>query len=260
MLLRKVYLLMCLGMAVILVACGGGGGGGSAGGDGGGGGGAVTAVDPATAGKITGKVAFEGTAPEPEAIDMEAEPTCKEQYPDGVTTEKVVVNDNGTLANVFVYVKSGLEGKTFAAPSEPAVLDQQGCRYHPHVLGVQTNQPIIIRNSDTFLHNIHPQPKNSRPFNIGQPKEGMETEKSFSAAEIMIPVACDVHDWMSAYIGVVDHPYFAVSGNDGSFELPNLPPGDYVVEAWHEEYGVQEMKVTVGEKQSATADFTFKGS
>jgi hypothetical protein len=249
---------MCLGLTVLLVACGGGGGGSASGG--GGGGGAVTEVDPATAGKIAGKVAFEGTAPEPEVIDMSAEPTCQEQYPDGATTETVVVNDNGTLANVFVYVKSGLEGKTFATPSEPVVLDQKACHYTPHILGVQTNQPIIIRNSDAFLHNIHPQPKNSRPFNIGQPKEGMETEKTFSAAEIMIPVGCDVHDWMSAYIGVVDHPYFAVTGSDGSFEIPNLPPGDYTVEAWHEEYGVQEMKVTVGEKASATADFTFKGS
>lgn len=263
MLLRKIYpLMLCLGIVVLLVACGGGGGGSAGGGGGssGGGGGAVTEVDPATAGKITGKIAFEGTAPEPELIDMAAEPTCQEQYPDGAFTENVVVNDNGTLANVFVYVKSGLEGKTFATPSEPVVLDQKGCRYHPHVLGVQTNQPIVIRNSDTFLHNIHPQPKNSRPFNIGQPKEGMETEKAFSAAEIMVPVGCDVHDWMSAYIGVVDHPYFAVTGSDGSFEIPNLPPGDYVVEAWHEQYGTQEMKVTVAEKQSATADFTFKGS
>jgi hypothetical protein len=257
--LRKICLwMLCLGMITFLVACGGGGGGASGGSQGGGG--AVTEVDPATAGKISGKVMFEGTAPEAELIDMAAEPTCAEQYPEGAFTEKVVVNDDGTLANVFVYVKSGLEGKSFATPSESVVLDQKGCHYDPHILGVQTNQTIIIRNSDTFLHNIHPRPVNSRPFNIGQPKEGMETEKSFSAAEIMVPVGCDVHDWMSAHIGVLDHPYFAVTGSDGSFELPNLPPGDYVVEAWHEEYGTQEMKVTVGEKQSATADFTFRGT
>jgi hypothetical protein len=226
----------------------------------GGGGEAVTTIDPATAGKITGKVVFTGTAPEPELIDMEAEPTCQELYPDGAFTENVVVNDNGTLANVFVYVKSGLEGKTFATPGEPVLLDQQACRYRPHVLGVQTNQPLLIRNSDDLLHNIHPRPKNSRPFNIGQPRKGMETEKSFPAAEVMIPVGCDVHNWMSAYIGVLVHPYFAVTESDGSFELPNLPPGDYMVEAWHEEYGTQEMKVTVGEKQSATVVFIFKGS
>lgn len=180
-------------------------------------------------------------------------------YPDGAFTENVEVNDNGTLANVFVYVKSGLEGKTFATPSEKVVLDQKNCRYHPHILGVQTNQIIIIRNSDDLLHNIHPMPKNSRGFNVGQPKQGMETEKSFPAAEIMVPVSCDVHGWMSAYIGVVDHPYFAVTGSDGSFSLPNLPPGEYTIEAWHEQYGTQEMKVTVGEKQQVTADFTFSG-
>jgi hypothetical protein len=253
--------MLCLGIITLLVAaCGGGGGGGSAGGGSESGGGAVTEVDPATAGTISGKVTFEGTAPEPELIDMAAEATCQEKYPDGAHTEKVVVNDNGTLANVFIYVKSGLEGKSFGAPSEMTVLDQKDCHYTPHVLGVQANQPIIIRNSDPFLHNIHPQPKNSRPFNIGQPKQGMETEKSFPAAEVMIPIGCDVHGWMSAYIGVVDHPYFAVTGSDGSFELPNLPPGDYTIEAWHEEYGVQEMKVTVGEKQTATADFTFRGT
>jgi hypothetical protein len=262
MLLRKIYLgMLCLGIIILLVACGGDDdeGGAAKGGGEGGGSGAATEVDPATAGSISGKVMFDGTPPEPEPIDMAAEPTCQEQYPDGAFTEKVVVN-NGMLANVFVYVKGGLEGKTFATPTESVLLDQKGCHYTPHVLGVQTNQTIVIRNSDTFLHNIHPRPENSRPFNVGQPKEGMETGKSFSAAEIMIPVGCDVHDWMSAYVGVVDHPYFAVTGEDGTFELPNLPPGDYVVEAWHEEYGVQEMKVTVGEKQAATADFTFRGS
>jgi hypothetical protein len=259
--LHKIYLgMLCAVIAIVVAACGGGGGGSAGGDSGGGGGGAVTEVDPATAGIISGKVMFEGTAPEPELIDMGAEAACQEKYPDGAHTEKVVVNDNGTLANVFVYVKSGLEGKSFATPSEPVVLDQQDCHYNPHILGVQTNQTIVIRNSDPFLHNIHPQPKNSRPFNIGQPKQGMETEKSFPTAEIMIPVGCDVHGWMAAFVGVVDHPYFAVTGSDGSFELPNLPPGDYTVEVWHEEYGVQEMKVTVGEKQTATADFTFRGT
>lgn len=246
------------GFILLLVACGGRGGGES-GGAAEGGGEAAAVVDPATAGKITGAVQFTGTAPEPRRISMDAEPTCAEQYTEGPYAENVVVNDNGTLANVFVYVKSGLEGMTFPTPGEKALLDQQGCHYVPHVLGVQTNQTIIIRNSDAVLHNIHPEPKNSRPFNIGQPRQGMETERSFSAAEIMIHVGCDVHSWMSAYIGVVDHPYFAVTGSDGSFELPNLPPGDYVVEAWHEEYGTQEMTVTVGESATQEVEFTFSG-
>jgi hypothetical protein len=109
------------------------------------------------------------------------------------------------------------------------------------------------------LHNIHPEPTNSRSFNVSQPNEGMETERTFPTAEIMIPVACDVHSWMSAFVGVVDHPYFAVSGSDGSFELPNLPPGDYEVEAWHELYGTQTMNVTVGESEAVTLDFSFEG-
>ena len=257
MLLRKIYaLVLFISIAVLVAACGGGGdsGGGAASG-----GGEAAVVDPATAGSVSGKVSFTGTAPEPVRIDMGAEAACAAAYTEGPFAQTVVVNDNGTLANVFVYVKSGLEGMTFPTPGETVLLDQKNCRYEPHVLGVQTNQTIVIRNDDDLLHNIHPEPKNSRGFNVGQPKQGMETEKSFSAAEIMIPVGCDVHGWMSAFIGVVDHPYFAVTGSDGSFTLPNLPPGEYTIEAWHEEYGTQEMKVTVGEKASITSDFTFGG-
>jgi hypothetical protein len=220
---------------------------------------AAPAVDPATAGAVNGSVLFTGTAPEPEVISMDAEPGCQEQYTEGPFSESVVVNDNGTLANVFVYVKSGLEGQTFPTPSEPVLLDQKGCRYIPHVLGVQTNQTLVIRNSDDNLHNIHPMPVNNRPFNIGQPTQGMETERTFEAAEVMIPVSCDVHGWMSASIGVLDHPYFAVTGDDGSFSLPNLPPGDYVVEAWHEEYGTQTAEVTVGESETVEIELTFAG-
>lgn len=260
--MRKIYLsLLILGILALLAACGGGDDEGAAeGGEGGGDSGAVTEVDSATAGSISGQVMFEGTPPEPERINMDAEPECAAMYTEGPFSQKVVVNDNGTLANVFVYVKSGLEGMNFAPPDQPVVLDQVNCRYVPHVLGVQTNQPILIRNSDDLLHNVNPEPKNSRSFNVGQPKKDMETEKSFPAAEIMIPVGCDVHGWMSAYIGVVDHPYFVATGEDGSFELANLPPGEYVLEAWHEVYGTQEMTVTVGEKEAASANFTFTGS
>jgi hypothetical protein len=246
-------------LLLLVAGCGGGESAGAPGGGGGGGEEIASPVDPATAGKITGKVMFEGTAPEAELIDMEAEPTCQELYPDGAFTEKVVVNDNGTLQNVFVYVKEGLGDLKFPVPQEGVVLDQQGCRYRPHVFGVQVEQELIIRNSDGFLHNIHPMPTVNRAFNVGQPVK-MDTTKSFSKVEVMIPIECDVHDWMSGYAGVLDHPYFAVTGGDGTFSLPNLPPGTYTLEAWHEEYGTQTMSVTVGEKESATADFTFKGS
>ena len=256
MILRKICLFISLGVLVFLTACGGGDEGGSASSSGGE---EATVVDPATAGQITGKVMFTGAAPEPEVISMDAEPTCQGQYTEGPFTEEVVVNDNGTLANVFVYVKSGLEGMTFPTPGEKVLLDQKGCRYEPHVFGMQVNQPLIIRNSDGVLHNIHPKPENSRGFNVGQPNQGMETEKTFPAAEIMVTVGCDVHGWMSAHIGVLEHPYFATTGNDGSFEIPNLPPGDYVLEAWHEKYGAQTMEVKVGEKETVGIEFTFSG-
>lgn len=258
MFLRKICFFMCLGVLIVLTACGGGGGdeGGSASSSGGG---EVTVVDPATAGKVSGNVMFTGTAPEPEVIGMDAEPTCQAMYTEGPFTENVVVNDNGTLANAFVYIKSGLEGMTFATPTESVLLDQQGCRYHPHVFGMQVDQPLIIRNSDDVLHNIHPMPENSRGFNVGQARKDMETEKTFSAPEIMVPVECDVHGWMSAYIGVLDHPYFATTGSDGSFEIPNLPPGDYVIEVWHEEFGTQTMDVTVGESETVDIEFSYSG-
>ena len=247
---------ICIMLFLFAAACGGGGEGGAVEDDEAG---ASAVVDPATAGRVSGTINFTGTAPEPQLIQMDAEPVCLEQYDEGPFTQDVVVNDNGTLANVFIYVKSGLEELEFSTPTEPAVLDQQACRYHPHVLGIQTNQTLIIRNSDPFLHNIHPQPVNSRPFNISQPTQDMETERSFPAAEIMIPVSCDVHSWMSAYVGVVDHPYFDVTGDDGAFELPNLPPGEYEIEAWHEFYGAQTMNVTVGEGESVETEFTYEG-
>jgi hypothetical protein len=260
MYLRKFYPLICLGLVILLAACGGGDDdSASSSGDGGGGGGEATVVDAATAGSISGKIMFTGTPPEPEKINMDAEPACAGAYSEGPFDEKVMVSDDGSLANAFIYVKTGLEGMNFPAPSEPAVLDQVNCRYHPHILGVQTNQTVLIRNSDDLLHNIHPEPANSRGFNVGQPKKDMETEKLFGAAEIMIPVGCDVHGWMSAFIGVVDHPYFAVSGSDGSFQLPNLPPGEYTIEVWHETLGTKEMKVTVGEKEAVSLDFTYEG-
>lgn len=251
--LRKFTYLMFVSM-LILAACGGGAseGGGAAAED-------VFVVEAATSGSISGMVMFSGTAPEPKLIQMDGEPSCQAEFPDGAYTEEVVVNSNGSLANVFIYVKSGLEGLTFATPSEPIVIDQKGCRYEPHIIGIQVNQSLLIRNSDDVLHNIHPRPVNNREFNIGQPVQGMETVKTFGTAEIMIPVGCDVHSWMSAYVGVVDHPYFAVTGSDGTFEMANLPPGDYVIEAWHEIYGTQTLSVTVGESETVDIELTYTG-
>lgn len=220
---------------------------------------AAPAVDPAQAAAITGVVRFTGTAPTPEPIDMSAEPACADKHSTPPTQHAVVVSDDGSLANVFVYVASGLPDQTWPASSEPVVLDQDGCEYHPHVLGVRAGEEFTIRNSDGLLHNVNAQPTTNRGFNMGQPTT-MEGQRSFSEPEIMIPVTCEVHGWMNAYIGVVDHPYFAVTGEDGSFTLEGLPPGTYTVEAWHERYGTQTMEVTVAAQETGQADFTYDGS
>jgi len=252
---REFGLLLMLGLALALAACGGGGGqpveptGGEE---------RPPDAGPAGGGTVTGVVNFSGTAPEAEPILMDAEPVCQEQYPDGAFTETAIVNDNGTLLNVFVYVKEGLADQEWPVPSDGVLLDQSGCRYHPHVLGIQAGQTLIIRNSDGFLHNIHPMPVNNRPFNIGQPVE-MDSEKSFNLPEVMIPVECDVHDWMLGYIGVLEHPFFAVTGSDGSFSISGLPPGDYLIEAWHELYGTQTRSVSVPEGGTEQIEFTYSG-
>lgn len=254
-------LVALIAVGVFIAACGGGGAPTAppSGGTPEGGGEEVTSpVDPATAGNVAGRVNFTGTAPEPEPILMEAEPECQAQYPNGAFTETVVVNDNGTLQNVFVYVKEGLGGLKFLTPQEAVLLDQQGCRYVPHVLGAQVNQDITIRNSDGILHNIHPMPTVNKSFNLGQPVK-MDSTRQFDQVEVMIPIQCDVHDWMIGYAGVVDHPYFAVTGADGTFALPDLPPGTYTIAAWHELYGEQTMQVTVGEKETKEIEFTFEG-
>ncbi len=247
---------LALLLATFLAAgCGGGG-------DAGGGPGAAagddepmtSSVDASTAGNVSGTVSFTGTPPAPEPIDMTEEQVCAEQYSSRPTTQTVVVGDGGGLANVFVHVREGLSGHTFPTPSA-AVLDQEGCRYHPHVLGLQTGQTMTIRNSDGVLHNINASPSENRPFNVSQPVE-MDTERSFPVEEVMIPLRCDVHGWMAAYVGVLPHPYHSVTATDGSFSLETLPPGDYVVEAWHERYGVQTQNVTV--TTGGTAEITFE--
>ena len=217
------------------------------------------AVQVANAATVRGQVQFQGTAPAGEPIDMSEEPTCAEKHTGGPVAETVVANQNGTLRNVFVYVKEGLPAQPHPAPAATVEIDQQGCVYRPHVLGVQTGQKLLIKNSDGLLHNINAKPSANRGFNISQPRN-MESTRTFTTKEVMIPVECDVHGWMKAYIGVLDHPYFAVTGEDGSFSIGNLPPGTYVLEAWHEKYGTQTMSVTVGPDESKDANFTYNAS
>ena len=219
----------------------------------------VMTVDPATAATITGKVNFEGTAPAMPAINMSAEPDCKKLHGGAVHADQVVVNSNNTLKDVFVWVKGGLEGKKFPVKSDAVTIDQKGCIYAPHVVAVQAQQKINVLNSDPMTHNINPLPKENREWNKSQAHGAAPIEDSFPRQEIMMPVKCNIHPWMRSYINVVDHPFFAVTGDDGSFTIPGLPPGTYTVEAQHEKYGAQEMSVTVAASESKEANFTYKG-
>lgn len=215
--------------------------------------------DPATVGSLSGSIHFTGRPPARKLIDMSDDPACVEAHHGKAYDESVMVNPNHTLANVFVYVKSGLEGKEFAVPSEAVTIDQRGCWFHPRVIGIQTGQILKVINSDPVTHNIHPQASVNREWNHSQGQGDPPIERKFTHAEVMIPVKCNIHSWMHAYIGVVDNPYFAVSGSDGTFTIPNLPPGDYVIEAWQEKLGTQEQKVTVPPSAKATVNFSFKG-
>ncbi len=160
---------------------------------------------------------------------------------------------------MFVYVKDGLGNKyIFDTPTEPVTLNQKGCHYVPHVLGVRATQPLEIVNSDNTMHNVHGMPQTNREFNFGQPLAGVKNSVTFTTPEVLIPFKCDVHSWMNAYIGVVDHPYFAVTANGGKFELRAIPPGTYTIEAVHEKLGRQAQTVTLGEKDSKDVTFTFK--
>ena len=213
-------------------------------------------VDPATAGAVTGRITFQGTPPPAEPINMASDPYCERQG--AATTEAVRVGDGSTLQNVFVYVKDGLGDRAFPVPSTPVVLDQKGCRYVPHVLGIQAGQTLEILSSDNTLHNVHAMPENNREFNKAHQLAGIRHTHVFSTREVMVPFKCDVHKWMNAYVGVLDHPYFAVTGADGAFELKGLPPGTYTIEAWHETLGTQTQTVTIGEKQTSDIGFSFK--
>lgn len=216
----------------------------------------ITRVDPATAANISGTVNFTGKVPAAQKIDMSLDPACKgSNY-----AENLVVKD-GKLANAFVYVKKGLEGKRFEAPSaEPARLEQRGCRYVPHVLGVMAGQKLEITNSDATTHNVHPMPREERGFNAAQSPDAPPVMHTFTKPEIMMPVKCNVHPWMRAYINVVDHPFFAVTGEDGRFELKGLPPGTYTIAAVQEDLGEQEETVTVAPKQDTQVSFSFARS
>ncbi len=218
----------------------------------------ASAVAPAPgSAAIRGTIRFEGTAPQPQKVQMAADPVCAQQHAQPMVTEAVVVNQNGTLKNAVVYVKQGLSG-SFPAPAAPVILDQRGCWYAPHVFGIQVQQPLEIVNSDATLHNVNAKPLVNQPFNLAQPMQGMKATKKFTKPEVGVKFKCNVHPWMSAYAVVVEHPFFSVSGDDGAFSLPGLPAGTYVIEAWHEQYGAQTQQVSVADGETTPVEFTFK--
>jgi plastocyanin len=217
---------------------------------------APAAASASGSGSIAGKVSFEGTPPAAIKVKLSADPKCAAMHKEGLERQTIKVKDGG-LADALVYVKSGLSG-SYPAPAEPVVLDQQGCDYHPHMVVMQAGQSLKIRNSDDTLHNIHPKPQANTEFNVGQPRKGMESNKNFDKHEPMIPVGCDVHPWMRAYISVLSNPFFAVTKDDGSYEIKGLPAGEYEVEVLHGKAKSTTQKVSVKDG-AAKADFSLKG-
>ncbi|MCU1324419.1 MAG: hypothetical protein JWM43_4068 [Acidobacteriaceae bacterium] len=216
-------------------------------------------VDPATTGSITGTIRFTGKKPMPKVIDMSEDPACVEAHHGKAFDESLVVAKNGSLSNAFIYVKQGLEGKTFEVPKTPVTIDQSGCWFRPRVLGIQTNQTLQVVNSDPVTHNIHPMAEVNREWNHSQGPGDAPLNRRFVKPEIMIKVKCNIHSWMHAFIGVVENPYYAVSKDDGTFEISNLPAGTYTVAVWQENLGTQEQQVTVTAHNSTASNFTFKG-
>jgi plastocyanin len=214
---------------------------------------AATPIDPSTVTTIKGTVRLDGAALMEAKIDMSQDPACK-----GANQAENIVVDNGDLANVFVYVKDGLGNRTFDVPKGVVTLDQQGCKYHPHVLGVMAGQTVEIKNDDQTTHNVHPTPRYNREWNESQPPSSPPIDENFAREEIMLPVKCNQHPWMKMYINVVKSPFYAVTDKSGNYEIKGLPPGAYTIAFVQEKLGEQDQRVTVGPKETKTVDQSFK--
>jgi len=188
---------------------------------------------------------------------MAADPSCAKQHSTPVLNQDVVADAKGALQNVVVFVADGLGDRTFDPPTQPAVIEQKGCVYQPHVLALQANQRLEVVNDDPTSHNVHATPVSNREWNKAEPP-GTRVDLAFAREEVAIPVKCNVHPWMRSYVAVFKHPYFVVTGTDGSFDLRNLPPGTYTIEAWHEKLGTATQKITVGANDTKAIDFVFK--
>jgi plastocyanin len=221
---------------------------------------AAPVVDPASAASVAVTVQFDGPWPAPVMMRLDGDAKCvAENGARDRADESILPGTGNALQNVFVYIKDGLSGHAFPIPAEPVVLDQDQCRYTPRVLGVRVGQPLTIRNSDPLLHNVRAEGKINQPFNMSTPIEGASFSRTFATREVMVDVRCDVHAWMRAFVGALEHPYFGTTGQDGRVALNNLPPGTYTIEAWHEQFGVKTQQVTVGAKESKDVRFTFAG-
>jgi len=221
-------------------------------------GGAPASASATGVASVKGIVKFEGTVPKPKLISMSADPSCAKQHPAPVLAQEVMTDSKGDLENVVVFVSEGLGDRTFDAPTQPVVVEQKGCLYTPHVLAVRANQPLHVVNDDPTSHNMHPTPANNREWNKAEPP-GTSLDESFAREEIAIPVKCNVHPWMHGYVAVFKHPYFAVTGKDGSFDLSSLPPGTYTIKAWHEKLGTSTQTITISANETKEINFVFKG-
>ena len=210
----------------------------------------------ADAASITGKVVYEGVVPNLKPISMDADPICSAKHDAPVLPDVLVLGEGNSMANILVYV-SDVSGD-FPTPEKEVVLDQEGCRYEPHVIGIQVGQKLKILNPDGTLHNIHALPKLNAEFNMAMPKFKKQIVRSFDKAESVFPIKCDVHPWMSAWIAVFDHPFFAVTQKDGVFTIDGLSAGTHEIVAWHEKLGEQNFSVTIGADETKTLDITFK--
>ena len=275
--LKKGFAFLATLSLIVLVGCGGGSGSAPAGGATGGGtstgGGGPKKEPKKTAGgaakeayaadkhkgSVKGLVAFEGEAPKQPKIDTSGDKKCHDMHAsEPLLKEEVIVKD-GKLKNVIVYLKSGTDKFSYETPANEVVIDQKGCQYIPHVAAVMVEQKVTFTNSDDLLHNVHGKGKSNPEFNISQAKAGVKDSKKLAEPELPYTVGCDVHKWMNCKIGVFDHPFFAVTGDDGAFEIKGVPAGDYEVEAWHETLGTQTGKATVAADGSAEVKFSFKG-
>jgi plastocyanin len=234
---------------VALAACGGGGSAPAQK--------PVTPLDRSTTGTITGVVRLAGPTPAMPTLQLSAE--CRTEHQGPVPAGDVLVHD-GLVENAFVYLKEGLGDRGFAVPTEPVTIDQLGCLYHPRVVGVQVGQPIVFQNSDGVLHNVHGTPAVASAWNFTMSVKGSQRTLKLDKPEVMVSVRCDVHPWMQGWIGVVDHPYFAVTGTDGRFTLRDVPPGDYVVTAWHERFGTRDSRVSLAARGTQEVSFGLGGA